>query len=388
MTGNLKHRGPNGDGYHSGMGTGLGHRRLAMIDLATGDQPLYSEDRTTCGVFNGEIHNVHSLVTELGALEEVFKSQSGTEVNVHTWEESGVLCPDRFHGMFAFLLWDDRQKLLFVTRDRLAEKLLFCAISRDGRLLFASELKSRLLCDQIDRQQAIDDFFVFGYVPDSRLIYGDIRKLAPGHYLCNRGDGVVSEPRAHWDVQVADAGCSFREEEIEEELTERVRSSVRKRMISDVPLGMFLSGVHSNEIVSEYRFAVSAYANSCKYLVSNAFEKVLIGFELNPAINNHHVKTINPSAFDLLDRPAKGYEPFGMARQSLHFEVVQSQEGISGAGVMGFRGPLAPKYSDFDGKCMHNRHSPEADPQCVKQCEFKKSAIGSSPTRSSCGSQF
>src|SRR5262249_19086357 len=128
------------------------------------------------------------------------------------------------------------------------------AVSRDGRLLFASELKSILLCDQIDRQldpQAIEEFFAYGYIPDPRSIYRGVRKLAPGHYLCVRTDGVVSEPPAYWDIQFSDSIGSFREEEVEEELIARLRESVRMRMISDVPLGAFLSGgVDSSGIVS------------------------------------------------------------------------------------------------------------------------------------------
>jgi len=169
MTEILGHRGPDGDGFHFGAGIGLGHRRLAIVDLATGDQPLFNEDGTVCVVFNGEIYNFQSLMAQLTALGHVFKTRCDTEVIVHAWEEWGEACLDRFNGMFAFALWDSRREALFLARDRLGEKPLYYCFLPDGRLLFASELKSLLLCPDLDRRldpQAIEEFFAYGYVPD------------------------------------------------------------------------------------------------------------------------------------------------------------------------------------------------------------------------------
>ncbi len=148
MTGALAHRGPDGAGFHEAPGIGLGHRRLAIIDLAGGDQPMFNEDGTVCVVFNGEIFNFQPLMTELAALGHRFRTRSDTEVIVHAWEEWHEACLDRFNGQFAFALSDSRTETLFLARDRLGEKPLYYSLLADGRLLFASELKSLLLCPE------------------------------------------------------------------------------------------------------------------------------------------------------------------------------------------------------------------------------------------------
>src|SRR5215831_17306174 len=150
MTDVLAHRGPDGDGFHFTPGLGLGHRRLAIVDLVTGDQPLFNEDRTICVVYNGEIYNFQPLVSELAARGHVFRTRCDTEVIVHAWEEWGVACLDRFNGMFAFALWDAASQVLFLARDRLGEKPLYYSFFSDGRLLFASELKSLLVSSQVN----------------------------------------------------------------------------------------------------------------------------------------------------------------------------------------------------------------------------------------------
>ena len=179
MTDVLGHRGPDGDGFYHAPGVGLGHRRLAIIDLAGGDQPLFNEDRTVCVVFNGEIYNFRDLVTELSSLGHVFRTRCDTEVIVHAWEEWGEGCLDRFNGMFAFALLDERRETLFLARDRFGEKPLYYSLLNDGRLLFASELKSILCSPSVDRRldpQAIEEFLAFGYIPDPRSIYRGVKK--------------------------------------------------------------------------------------------------------------------------------------------------------------------------------------------------------------------
>src|SRR5215475_2361559 len=253
MTAILEHRGPDGDGFHYAPGVGLGHRRLAIVDLAGGDQPLFNEDGSVCVVFNGEIYNFQPLIAELTALGHIFRTRCDTEVIVHAWEEWGPACLDHFNGMFAFALWDAVRGALFLARDRLGEKPLYYTFLSDGRLLFASELKSLLLCPQVDRELdplAIEDFFAFGYVPDPRSIYRSVRKLPPAHYLLVRRDEPPAESRIYWDLRFFD-GATVRREEVEEELILRLRESVRLRMIADVPLGAFLSGgVDSSGVVA------------------------------------------------------------------------------------------------------------------------------------------
>ena len=253
MTEIIAHRGPDGDGFHFAPGIGLGMRRLAIVDLATGDQPQFNEDGTVCVVYNGEIYNFQPLMAELTALGHAFRTRSDTEVIVHAWEEWGEACIDRFNGMFAFALWDARGEALFLARDRLGEKPLYYTTLADGRLLFASELKSLALSPDIDRRldpQAIEEFFAYGYIPDPRSIYCGVKKLAPAHSLLIRRGEPPPAPRCYWDVRFLDGG-SVRREEAAEELIPRLRESVRLRMIADVPLGAFLSGgVDSSGVVA------------------------------------------------------------------------------------------------------------------------------------------
>src|SRR5712691_11835180 len=198
MTDAIRHRGPDGDGFYHAPGIGLGHRRLAIIDLVGGVQPLFNEDRTVCVVFNGEIYNFQPLIAELTACGHRFRTRSDTEVIVHAWEEWGEACLDRFNGMFAFALWDARSETLFLARDRLGEKPLYYGFLADGRLIFGSELKSLLCSPDLDRSldpQAIEEFFAFGYIPDPHSIYRSVRKLPPAHCLAIRRGEPVSEPR-------------------------------------------------------------------------------------------------------------------------------------------------------------------------------------------------
>jgi asparagine synthase (glutamine-hydrolysing) len=317
MTEILGHRGPDGDGFHYAAGIGLGHRRLAIVDLATGDQPLFNEDGTVCVVFNGEIYNFQPLMAELTALGHMFRTRCDTEVIVHAWEEWGKACLDRFNGMFAFALWDSRCEKLFLARDRLGEKPLYYSFLPDGRLLFASELKSLLLCPQLDRRldpHAIEEFFAYGYVPDPRSIYRGVHKLAPGHSLLLRRGEPPAEPRSYWDVCFVDGGSASKAE-VEEELIARLRESVRMRMIADVPLGAFLSGgVDSSGVVAMMAGLkpkpVSTF--SIAFGAKSWDESAHAAAIARRYRTDHHVREVDPNSFDLLDRLATIYdEPFG-----------------------------------------------------------------------------
>src|SRR3546814_7882482 len=186
MTDSLAHRSPDGEGFHLAEGIGLGHRRLSIIDLAGGQQPMYNEDRSVSVVYNGEIYNFKDLARELRDLGHVFRSVCDTGVIVHAWEEWGADCVRRFRGMFAFALWDSNSETLFLARDRLGIKPLYYALLPGGRLIFGSEMKA-LLCDpDLERGfdiEAIEDYFAFGYVPDPKTIYSGVRKLPPAHTL-------------------------------------------------------------------------------------------------------------------------------------------------------------------------------------------------------------
>lgn len=336
MTDAVIHRGPDGDGFYHAPGVGLGHRRLAIIDLAGGDQPMFNEDRTVCVVFGGEIYNFQGLIAELAALGHTFRSRCDTEVIVHAWEEWGEACLDRFNGMFAFALWDGRRETLFLARDRLGEKPLYYSILADGRLLFASEMKSILCCPQVARRldpQAVDEFFAFGYVPDPRSIYSSVRKLAPGHCLRVRRGEQPPEPRAYWNLSFAD-GAALSRAEAAEELIARLRDSVRMRMVADVPLGAFLSGgVDSSGVVAMMASLKSDPVStfSISFPVGAFDESAHAGVIASRYHTAHRVRSVDPNSFDLLDRLATMYdEPFGDSSAMPTFRVsAMAREGVT-----------------------------------------------------------
>ncbi len=327
MTDILHHRGPDGDGFHFAPGIGLGHRRLAIVDLAAGDQPLYNEDGTVCVVYNGEIYNFQPLMAELAALGHTFRTRCDTEVIVHAWEEWGEACLDRFNGMFAFALWDAARETLFLARDRLGEKPLYYSFLNDGRLLFASEMKSLVLSPHLDRRldpQAIEEFFAYGYIPDPRSIYLGVRKLAPAHSLLVRRGEPPPEPRSYWDLHFVD-GTSARKEEIEEELIARLRESVRMRMIADVPLGAFLSGGVDSSGVVAMMAGLKADPVSTFSIAFGArgWDESAYAAKIAERYHtDHHVRDVDPNSFDLLDRLATIYdEPFGDSSAMPTFRV-------------------------------------------------------------------
>ncbi len=251
MTSALRHRGPDGDGFHVESGVGLGHRRLAVIDVDGGQQPMYNEDRSVVIVFNGEIYNFEQLRVDLQALGHVFRNRCDTEAIIHAWESWGPGCLERLSGMFAFALWDRNRQTLFLARDRLGKKPLHYMHMPGGGLAFASELGALSgvpgHTSQID-PVAVDDFFAYGYIPDPRTIYQGISKLAAGHYLLLER-GVATTPQRYWSPSAAPGPTS--EAEAVPALLAHLRRSTADRLVAAVPLGAFLSGgVDSSAIVS------------------------------------------------------------------------------------------------------------------------------------------
>ena len=198
------HRGPDEGSLHIEPGVGLGHRRLSIIDIATGQQPLFNEDHSVVVVFNGEIYNYQELIPELQALGHVFRTKSDTEVIVHAWEAWGEDCVKRFRGMFAFALWDRNRQTLFLARDRLGVKPLYYALLDDGTLLFGSELKSLLAHGGLRRDidpLAVEEYFALGYVAEPRTIFRQARKLPPAHTLLHPPRPARAASRKeYWDV--------------------------------------------------------------------------------------------------------------------------------------------------------------------------------------------
>ncbi|HTI38115.1 MAG TPA: asparagine synthase (glutamine-hydrolyzing) [Vicinamibacterales bacterium] len=253
MTEVIAHRGPDAAGYHVAPGIGLGHRRLSIIDLSTGDQPLCNEDGTIWTVFNGEIYNFADVRAELTAHGHRFRTGSDTEVIVHGYEEWGEGCVERFRGMFAFAIWDGRSRRLVLCRDRLGVKPLYYAELPGRGVVFGSELKSLVEDPDVSRDwrpDAIDAYLSLLYIPAPMTVYRGVHKLPPAHVLVAE-KGSVRTFR-YWDLTFQGDGDPSREDEYLERLEALLRESVALRQISDVPLGAFLSGGIDSTAVASY----------------------------------------------------------------------------------------------------------------------------------------
>jgi asparagine synthase (glutamine-hydrolysing) len=251
MLGAIRHRGPDDEGVYLSPQMGLGHARLSIIDLNSGHQPLSNEDGTIWIVFNGEIYNFRELRASLVSKGHVFKTQTDTEVIVHLYEELGPQCLEKLRGMFAFALWDQKTKTLFLARDRVGIKPLYYSLT-DKAIVFASEIKAILADPAINRELApeiIDRFLTFLYVPGEETLLKGICKLAPGHYLLLK-DGKV-EIRQYWDLQFFKPSESRSLKDAENELSNLLAEVVELHMIADVPVGVLLSGgVDSTAVLS------------------------------------------------------------------------------------------------------------------------------------------
>jgi asparagine synthase (glutamine-hydrolysing) len=195
MTSIMKHRGPDGEGSYRAQGIGMGHRRLSIIDLAGGAQPITNEDGTIQLIFNGEIYNFIELREELEKKGHQFKTRSDTEVIIHAYEEWGKESVNRFNGIFAFALWDSKERCLFLARDHLGVKPLYYTLLKD-KLLFASEIKSLLACAECPRQidlESLSHLFTFRYVPAPDTLFKDIKKLPAGHWMLVNTSGFKIE---------------------------------------------------------------------------------------------------------------------------------------------------------------------------------------------------
>ncbi|MGB7498235.1 MAG: asparagine synthase (glutamine-hydrolyzing) [Candidatus Acidiferrum sp.] len=251
MADTLYHRGPDDDGYYVSGPIGLGFRRLAIIDLQRGHQPVSNEDGTIQIIFNGEIYNYQELRESLLAKGHVFKTQSDTEVIVHLYEELGPQCLERLRGMFAFAIWDENTKSLLLARDRVGIKPLYYCLT-DRSLVFGSEIKAILADPSIGREIApemIDRFLTFLYLPGQETLLRGIRKLLPGHYLLVRDEKVVI--RQYWDLSFAKPNRSQNFRDAEADLQSLLTKAVELHMIADVPVGVLLSGgVDSTGVLS------------------------------------------------------------------------------------------------------------------------------------------
>ena len=236
----IRHRGPDDDGYYVRGQIGLGFRRLSIIDLNTGHQPISNEDGSVWVVFNGEIYNYQELREYLLSKGHVLKTKTDTEVIVHLYEELGERCVEKLRGMFAFAVWDERKKLLFLARDRVGIKPLYYFLS-DSCLIFASEIKAILVDPEVKPEVVpgmIDRFLTFNYLPGQETLLRGVCKLPPGHSMVVReGKQTI---RQYWDLSFSESEISLHQ--AESELLGLLEESVRLHMISDVPVGFLLSG--------------------------------------------------------------------------------------------------------------------------------------------------
>lgn len=313
MTDAVAHRGPDGSGIHNEPGLALGHRRLAIIDLAGGHQPMYTADGALAVTFNGEIYNFRDLRAELEGLGAVFASHSDTEVLLHGWRywRTGMLA--KLHGMFAFALWDKNEETLFLARDRFGKKPLHYALLPDATLVFGSEIKSVLCHRGVDRAldaQAASDFFTYGYVPDPKTIYAAIRKLAPAHYMLARRGRPIETGR-YWNI-LDERPHSHPSEE---RLLALLENATASRLIADVPLGAMLSGgVDSGTVVALMAGISSARINTFSIAFDDpAYDESVHANAVAARYDTHHVvQTTDSNDFSLLPRLAEIYdEPFG-----------------------------------------------------------------------------
>ena len=328
MTAVQRHRGPDDDGYLCEPGIGLGFCRLAILDLTpAGHQPMSNEDGRIWLVFNGEIYNFQELVPVLEEAGHRFRSRSDSEVIIHAYEQWGTACLERLNGMFAFAIWDSRSRSVFIARDRLGVKPLYYW-SNGTHLAFSSELKALLALPWVPHRlnpHALQAYLRYEYVPAPESIFYSIQKLPAGHFLQMRLDGSAQgmltadwQPRRYWDVHFQNLETSERSiDDYAQELRTLLKAAVARRLISDVPLGVFLSGgIDSSSIVA----LMTEVSRERPKTFSIGFEEKTFN-ELDYAQvvarhfdTEHHVETLKPDANDLIQTIASILdEPFADA---------------------------------------------------------------------------
>ena len=310
------HRGPDEGELHIEPALGMGHRRLSVIDIATGQQPLRSTDGAMTLVFNGEIYNYRELRTELIALGHAFRTKSDTEVVLHAYRAWGADCVLRLRGMFAFAVWNRAEKTLFLARDHVGVKPMFYSLLPNGYFVFGSELKSIMTFPELSRAlnpRAVEDYFAYGYVPEPKTIFNNAYKLPPGHRVTLRVGSTAVTPERYWDVPFQQQ-APRPEAEIELELIERLRESVQSQMVADVPLGAFLSGgVDSSAVVAMMAQQNNETVNTCSIGFDDPdFDESAFADQVAQRYaTRHHAQVVSKDDYGLIDTLAHLYdEPF------------------------------------------------------------------------------
>lgn len=315
----MPHRGPDGSGVWTAPGAGLGHRRLSIIDIAGGAQPMASEDGALVVTYNGEIYNFAEIRAELQGRGHRFRTHSDTEVILHAYRQWGDSCVNHFNGMFAFALYEKATQSLWLVRDRLGIKPLYYARVSDGSVIFGSELKALLVHPLMRREPdlcAVEDYLALGYVPDDACIVSGVRKLGAGQHLRLIRGKAMPEPSRYWDVSFADRNRA-KPSALAEELADLMRDAVRMRMVADVPLGAFLSGgVDSSSVVALMAESSKSAVKTCTigFDVESLDERAHAGHVARRFATDHRTRIVSPDDYGLLDTLVAHFdEPFADA---------------------------------------------------------------------------
>jgi len=323
------HRGPDEGNIHVEAGLGFGHRRLSIIDLSSGQQPMISADSNAVLTYNGEVYNFLELKKELEELGYNFKTHCDTEVILYAWQAWGEACVERFRGMFAFAVWDREQQTLFLARDRLGVKPLYYSELCSGHLIFSSELKALKQHPDFPKKfdaTAIEDYFGFGYIPDPKTIYKNVYKLEPGYCLTIKRGQQKYQPRQYWNISFSPRPAQD-EKSTAEELITRLREAVKIRMVADVPLGAFLSGgVDSSAIVAMMAGLSKDPVNTCSISFGDpAYNESKFAAQVAERYHTQHrVEQVNADDFSLIDQLAGLYdEPYADSSALPTYRVCQ-----------------------------------------------------------------
>jgi len=311
----LHHRGPDGSGVHVDIQIGLGHRRLSIIDLEDGKQPLCNENGQVWITFNGEIYNFKELSEELKKKGHQFKTHSDTEAIVHAYEEWGEACLEHLRGMFAFAIWDKQQKTLFIARDHFGIKPLYY-YQHDGLFAFASELQAFKALKEYEPSidlQALDMYLQFQYIPAPLSVFQEVRKLPPAHFLKVSCNGELTGPVEYWDAEFI-PDTSLSEGEWLERIDAALSETVERHLVSDVPFGAFLSGGVDSSTVVAYMSQILEQPVKTFTIGSGhrEYDETVHAREVASLFStDHHEQSVSPDAMAVLPELVQHYgEPF------------------------------------------------------------------------------
>jgi asparagine synthase (glutamine-hydrolysing) len=310
----IEHRGPDSRGIWCSDGVGLGNQRLAIIDVRSGNQPIFNEDRSVAVVLNGEIYNFEALRSDLVKRGHMFTTRCDTEVLVHLYEELGERLVERLRGMFAFAIWDARKRHLLLARDRVGKKPLFIA-RRGSKLWFASEMMAMLQDPEVARTpdpRAITSYLAFQYVPHPLSAFAGVEKLPPASTLVVTADG--ASERRYWELDYTDSNARATHDELAERLRELIWEATRIRLMSEVPLGAFLSGgIDSSAVVAAMADQTTAAVKTFSIGFADAdFDELRFAKKVAQRFStDHHELVVEPNAVEIMPKLARHYgEPF------------------------------------------------------------------------------